>query len=336
MTYDIMLSIVFYICGCFYLFFGIYTLIPNFKSHINRRFLLLTLSMAAWAFAYSFSMSEPTAEAKAFWGAFSVFGWGVFYCFFLRFVLILTDNSFQFNKLRNRLLFYLPAYISIFLFAPFGYFADIQYELVPSEGGWGSFLSANIGQLWILLYSSVYIVLAVLLLIRWWRKIESHSPLKRYVSYFLISAIGPFFAGMITDVFSDVLGFYQIPRLTIVFLIFPTIFLFITLKKFGLLLERAKAEFFPKNLDNIQENRLRLLQTAAVMFTVGAAGSFFFRLFYRGKEFHNGVFTLLLCVDFGHMSIVYAVYSPKTYGPKYPLLDYQHNRHVFFHHERYV
>ena len=285
MKCDIVWSMIYYICGCFYMFFGIFTMISNAKSHINRRFLLTALSMAAWSFAYSFSMSEPSAEAKAFWNAFSVFGWGAFYCFFLRFVLILTDNSFQFNKLRNRLLFYLPAHISIFLFAPFGYFANIPYELVPSEGGWRSFLSANIGQIWIFLYSAVYVVTAVLLLVRWWRKIEPRTPLKRYVTHFLIATIGPFFAGMITDVFSDVMGLYQIPRLTIVFLIFPTIFLFIILTKFGLILERPKAEFIPEDLENIQENRLRLFQTAAAMFTIGAAGSFFSGYFIGGENF---------------------------------------------------
>ncbi|MGI6688930.1 MAG: EAL domain-containing protein [Christensenellales bacterium] len=285
MKYDIILSIIYYLCACFYTFFGFYTLISNFKSHINRRFLLITLSMAVWSFAYCFSISEPAAEARAFWGSFSVFGWGTFYALFLRLILIITDNGFQFNKLRNRVLFYLPALISIFLFAPFGYFANIKYELAPCDGGLISFLSANIGPIWIALYSAVYSVAAVILLVRWWKKIEPDNPLKRYVGYFIISTIFPFFAGATTDIFSDVLGLNQIPRLTIVFLVFSTFLLSVTLKKFGLLLGRTKREFFPQDPGSIQENRLHLFQSAALLFTFGAAGSFFSEYFIAGEPF---------------------------------------------------
>ncbi|MGI6691536.1 MAG: EAL domain-containing protein [Christensenellales bacterium] len=295
MKHDLILSIIYYLCGCFYMFFGIYTLHINSKSHINQRFLLLTLSMAAWSFAYSFSYSEPTAEARAFWNSFSVFGWGAFYSFFLHFALTLTNNRLL-NKPSKIVLFYLPALISIILFAPFGYFADIQYELVPSDSGLRDFLSANIGQIWIALYSTIYSVAAVILLVRWWKKIEPRMPLKRHVTYFLISIIVPFFMGSITDVFSDVIGLNQIPRLTIVLLVSPAVLLFTTLRKFGLLLERAKIEFFPQASGTMQEeSRLRLFQTAAAMFTIGAAGSFFSEYFIAGRSF-TSEFLLALVV----------------------------------------
>jgi hypothetical protein len=82
MDYNTLLAIIFFLCGSFYMFFGIYTIIFNTKSRTNQHFLLLTLSMAAWAFAYSFSISVPTTEASIFWKAFSVIGWGPFYSFF--------------------------------------------------------------------------------------------------------------------------------------------------------------------------------------------------------------------------------------------------------------
>ncbi len=81
---------IFYICGCFYMVFGLHTVAANVKSNVNRLFVTLTSSMAIWSFAYSISTSAPTAEASAFWQCFSVFGWGVFYSIFLHFVLILT------------------------------------------------------------------------------------------------------------------------------------------------------------------------------------------------------------------------------------------------------
>jgi len=287
MKHDIALSMIYYICGCFYMFFGFYIFARNPKSHINRLFLLITLSMAAWSFAYSFSTSEPTAEARAFWLSFSVFGWGAFYSFFLHFVLILTNSRLQLNTPSKTIIFYLPSIISIILFAPHGLFADVQYELIPSDTGWKDFFSQNIGSIWIILYYIIYSIPAFILLVRWWKKIEPHTPLKRSVTHFLISIIGPFLAGSVTDVFSDVLGLNQIPRLAIVFLIFPVIFMFITLKKFGLILERRKAKFIPNDVENILENRLRLFQTAAAMFTIGAAGSFFVEYYIGGKNFSD-------------------------------------------------
>ncbi|MGI6726684.1 MAG: EAL domain-containing protein [Christensenellales bacterium] len=295
MRHDIVLSAMYYICGCFYIFFGLYTLISNIKSHINRRFLLLTLSMATWSFAYCFSYSEPTAEASAFWNSFSVFGWGMFYSFFLHFVLILTNNSFRLKKPGVGILLYLPSVISIILFAPFGHFSEIQYELVPSGSGLGSFLSANIGQIWIALYSTVYSITAAVLLVRWWKTIDPPASLKRYITYFLISIIVPFFTGSITDIFSDVLGLEQIPRLTIVLLISPAILLSVTLRKFGLLLERTRAEFFPRDPGMIRESRLRMFHTAAAMFTIGAAGSFFSGYLVAGLSFARE-FSLALVV----------------------------------------
>ena len=312
MKNDIMLSIIYYICGCFYMFFGFYTLISNVKSHINRRFLFLTLSMAAWSFAFSFSTSEPTAEARAFWTSFSVFGWGIFYSFFLHFVLIFTNHRFQLDKPIKKILFYLPSLISIILYAPLGSFADKQFKLMPSDSGWKSFLSTNISALWIILYYTVYSVAAIILLVRWWKKIEPHTPLKRYVTRYLISSIGLFIVGSLTDTFDDVLGFNQTPKLAIVFLIFPTILLFITLKKFGLLLERAKAEFFPQDHGSIQENRLRLFQTATIMFTIGAAGSFFSGYFIGGGDFTSEFLLALVVWGLG-ISLLFIPYAAKKH-----------------------
>ncbi len=296
MEYDTMIAVMFYICGCFYVFFGVYTLITNKKSNISRQFLFLTLSMSVWAFAYSFSVSAPTLEASTFWNSLSVFGWGFFYGFFLHFALVLTKNTRHFKGLIKHLILYSPAIISIFLFAPFGYFSDIQYQLIPSSSGWRNFLAINIGQIWILLYSVTYSVTAVILLIRWWKTIESDSPLRRYVTYFLISIIVPFIFGFTTDLFSHVLGLTQMPKLGILFLIFPTILLFVTLRKFGVLLEIVKTEFHPLEGNVAQEeNRLHLFNIAAGLASVGALGSFLAEYFIAGENF-IGEFSLSLAL----------------------------------------
>ena len=54
-----------------------------------------------------------------------------------------------------------------------------------------------------------------------------------------------------------------------------------------MILERRKAKFIPNDVENILENRLRLFQTAAAMFTIGAAGSFFVEYYIGGKNFSD-------------------------------------------------
>ncbi|MGI6326553.1 MAG: EAL domain-containing protein [Saccharofermentanales bacterium] len=285
MSYSLIVSTAYYASGCFYLIFGTYAVAVNAKSHINRLFLLVTSSLAIWSFAYSLSNSAPTAEASAFWRCMSVFGWGFFHNLLLHFALILTKHRFQLNKPGRVILFYLPSVINVILFAPFGFLAEKQYEMVPSDFGWRNVLSANLGQAWINVYYISYTAVAVLLLIRWWKKIEPQTPLKRQVTHFLISILLPFVLGSITDILPGVLGLKQMPRNAIVLLMLPTVLLFRMLRKSGVLIERTRADAFRPDTDILpEEGRLRLFETAAAIFTIGAAGSLYSGYFMAGGD----------------------------------------------------
>ncbi|MGI6689415.1 MAG: EAL domain-containing protein [Christensenellales bacterium] len=276
MRYSLFMSTVYYVCGCFYLMFGVYAVASNTKSHHNRLFLLVTSSLAIWSLTYSIANSAPTAESSAFWRCMSVFGWSFFHSLLLHFVLILTNHRFQLNKPSRIILFYLPSLINVILFAPFGYLAEKQYEMVPSDFGWRNALPANIGQVWINVYYIIYTAIAVVLLIRWWRKLEPHTPLKRQVAYFLLSILLPFIVGSITDILPGMLGLKQVPRIAIPLMILPAAQLFIILRKSGVLLERAKIESLPPDSDMLpEEGRLRLFETAAAIFSIGALASLY-------------------------------------------------------------
>ncbi len=290
MKYSLLMSTIYYICGCFYMLFGIYTVSSNVRSSTNRLFMLMTSSMAIWSFAYAIANSAPTAEASAFWRCMSVFGWSFFHSLLLHFALILTNSRFQLDKPIKILIFYLPSFINIILFAPFGLLAEKQYEMVPSDFGWRNILPANMGQVWINVFYIVYSAAAVVLLIRWWKRMESHTPLKRQVTHFLLSIMLPFVVGTITDILPGVLGLRQSPKLTIPFLILPTTLLFITLKNFGVLIERSRTEFYPPKEDDLpEEDRLRLFETAGAIFLIGGVGSFYTGYFMAGGDLANEI-----------------------------------------------
>jgi diguanylate cyclase (GGDEF)-like protein len=280
MKYSPHLSLLYYLCGFFYMGFGTYAIDTNAKSYVNRLFVLAMSSTATWAFAYSISTSAPTAEASAYWRCMSVFGWGVFYSILLHFVLILTKTEIRISKWVLHTLIYLPAVINILLFAPFGYLAEKQYHMVKSDFGWVNILPGDSWRIWIALYYLVFAAASVLLLIRWWRNLEPQDPQKRLARNFLISVLFPFILGIATDTMPDILGIKYFPKLVVVFIILPVTMLSFTLRRSGLLLERPVEVFLPLKSDQIENtDRLRMFRTGASIFTAGSAVSFFIGYF---------------------------------------------------------
>ncbi|HHU49451.1 MAG TPA: hypothetical protein GXZ37_07010, partial [Clostridiales bacterium] len=289
MKYSLLVSTLYYICGFFYMIFGIYAIVSNAKSRTNRLFLITTGSMAVWSFTFSIAASAPTAEASAFWRCVSVFGWGVFYSLFLHFVLILTKTKSRLNKRMMFALIYLPAFINVVLFAPFGFLAvEKQYQMVQTDFGWVNMLPINMGGIWFIAYYSVFSITSIILLIRWWIKIKSHTPLKRQATYFLISILLPFFLGIATETLPNIIGITIFPQMVIIFMIVSVATLFLALRKFGILFERTNTEFLPLDSDILlEESRLRLFETVASIFTIGAVGSFFVGYFIAGENLAN-------------------------------------------------
>jgi diguanylate cyclase (GGDEF)-like protein len=275
MKYDVVIPIIFYICGCFYMVFGAYMLAVNVKSYVNRLYVMITSSLAIWAFAFSISISAPTAEVSAFEVSFSAFGWGVFYSLFLHFTLILTKTKIRLSKRMLYALIYIPALINIFLFGPFGYHAEEQYKMVWTDFGWLNATPLDIWEIWFIAYYLVFVIANLIVLIRWWIKIESSTRLKQQATYFLISILFPLFLGIATETVPVLLGTSYFPKLTIVFLIVPITTLFLASRKLGLLLERKKESIIFTTIERPMEgDRDRLFKMAAAIFTLGSALSF--------------------------------------------------------------
>ncbi|MGI6072728.1 MAG: EAL domain-containing protein [Lachnospiraceae bacterium] len=298
MKYSLYTSILYYLCGFFYMGFGTYAIETNAKSNVNRLFVLLMSSMGIWSFTFSISISAPTSEASVFWGCLSVLGWGVFYSIMLHFVIILTKIKIPFNKLILLAIIYLPAVINILLFAPFGLLAEKQFQMVQTDFGWINVLPINMGNIWFIAYYSVFTIVILILLIHWWKKIEPQDPQKRQATYFLISILFPLILGVATETIPDFLGKSAFPQLTVVFLIVPVTVLSSTLRKSGLLLERpAEVSLHLKNDLSADGDRLRMFRTVASVFTIGSAISFFIGYFGMKRTSREEIFlaaTLLL------------------------------------------
>ncbi|MGI6603438.1 MAG: putative bifunctional diguanylate cyclase/phosphodiesterase [Saccharofermentanales bacterium] len=82
----------------------------------------------------------------------------------------------------------------------------------------------------------------------------------------------------------------------VIFLLIPTMMLFIVLKQFELIVEREKCIYsFPEIEKNLDSDRLRLFQTASVMFMTGGAISFLIGFFgMQGKLEYELLLTAVL------------------------------------------
>jgi len=179
MKYASIISIIFHICSCVYVFIGAYVHVSNFKSRVNGLYLFLASSMSGWAFAYGIANSAPTAEASAYWRSFGILGLGAFYSVLLHFLLILTYDEKLSDK-RYRLIIlipiYLPAVINIALFSPFGLLADTQYIMVQSDFGWINVIPVNAGEIWLNSYCTLYLIASVALIAIWLKKKQRPKP----------------------------------------------------------------------------------------------------------------------------------------------------------------
>lgn len=307
MGHDVWLAVILYICGCFYLGFGLYAIFTNRKSLTNRLFLYLTISMAVWAFTFSIVVSSPTEEVAFFWQTLSVTGWGVFYSFLFHFILILTKfkSSFKYKKTIISLI-YLPSAINIVLFGPLGPLKNQMYQMIPSKFGWVNITPNFWANVWISVYYLTFTIASIVLIIIWIRKLEPQTLLKRRATHFLISVITAFVIGTSLDIIPDALGIGFVPRIAIIFLIPPILILFLLLKNSGLLFGKNKTVvIFPQSDADINKDRLRLFQTTALVFMIGGAATFLvgyfgikksleYELLLSSLLFLSGVFLMLL------------------------------------------
>ncbi len=293
MEYDTLLSIILYIGGCFYLFFGISGITSNFKSRTNRLFLYLTLLMSFWSLTLSIAISAPTEESSIFWMSMTVFGRGIFFSLLLHFIILLTKTTTRFKYKRLLIsLIYLPPVVNIILFGPFGFFKNEIYQMIPSKFGWIHIMPMGWMNIWLSLFYLTFTLIAVTLVIRWWFKLERGTVLKRHATLFLISVLSLLCFGFGLDILPDFIGTALIPKVSIIFLIFPILLLFVSLKTSGILLEKDKTVIrYPRSQHDRNRDRLRLFHTTSVLFMVGALASFMIGYFGMKKPIKQELIT---------------------------------------------
>lgn len=167
------ISLVFFLLAFIYLFIGIDIAKIKLKSHTNKIFFLICISLSIWSLGFSMEFSSKNVQAALFWRRISAIGWTTMYAFILHFIILLTKkNSILEKSSIFTIVFYLPLIINIYIFSISNTLTARQYNLVKSTFGWIDVSKNNIFDWFFYLYYGLYIIITAVMLWKWQEKLK--------------------------------------------------------------------------------------------------------------------------------------------------------------------
>lgn len=216
------ISIVFYLTFILYTCLGYFCLFLNKKERLNQVFFWLCLSYAIWSFAFAISNALNTVESVLIWRRIAALGWGSAFSFMVHFTLILTEQQDLLRSLRVRVAIYLPAVITIFVFALIPDLANAQYDLIQTPAGWGNIPINNGWDLFYNLYYLIFSLITLVCLIKWYR--TSSDRQKRQQAFWLLLAFSIAVAlGTGSEMIANNALTYKIPSLAPIIILIPVL-----------------------------------------------------------------------------------------------------------------
>jgi len=159
-----------------YIHMGVYAWKMGTWLKVNRVFFFFCLALAWWSFAITFSNAAPNAQAAEYWHKLSSPGWAFASALVLHFALALTGEDGLLKKWWIYAVIYLPG--TVFTIKSMNSLL-VTGGFVLTAYGWGTVEAVgSAGSPWndvFSLYYVGYLVLSIVLIIRWGRR----SRLKR-------------------------------------------------------------------------------------------------------------------------------------------------------------
>ncbi|WMJ87363.1 diguanylate cyclase [Anaerocolumna sp. MB42-C2] len=189
-----------------YLFVGFNTYKLNKKSRDGFLFLLLTLSLSVWSFAYSFAYTAESNLVFSVWMKVSAIGWCTFPTLVLFLVLSITNNPVLDNTIYKVLISF-PAFFLIFM----------EVYLLGPTVGTSDFLYRffNYGDS---IYSNSYVILSIILIYQWGKK-SNKSIQKKQARIIIITGVIPFLIDIFTQTILPRILHIDLPNVTQIFVL---------------------------------------------------------------------------------------------------------------------
>ncbi len=229
----LLVSLIFFLIGGSYIFFGSDIILINSKEKSYRVFFVLCVFLSVWAVAFALAVSAPDMEACLFWRRVSALGWGTFPGILLHYFLILTERDKLLKQWWVYLLIYTPAAGLIYVFSLSRDLAIIQYNFVRTAYGW---LNVPANNFWDRGYDVYYFggILMVLVMLMEWTRNNPNQQQKKQGRFILWCFSVSFGVAILFRVFSQLLAFTAVLQILPNIMYIVTLCIFYSIKKYGL------------------------------------------------------------------------------------------------------
>lgn len=195
----IVIAGLFYMAALVCVLVGLYLLYINIDTLLNRLGFLLCCSLSCWCVGAARSLIALDIADSLVWRRFAAIGVGTFFCFFLHYIIVLTDRE---NFLKNgwtTFAIYIPSIIVVYFFALYKKTTTQIYHLEKTPIGWIS----TSGFDWWMIFFYTYIISFMgvgLYMIYKWKTDRTKTDTKKQATLILASSVIFFTVGIIAEV----------------------------------------------------------------------------------------------------------------------------------------
>ena len=226
---------VYFIAGIFYLYIGMATHHYNTAGKPNRLFLVICIDLAVWAMLLAMMNAVNDAETATSFRIYATLCWSFLYSLLLHFALVLTTKDRNTKKLLSRLIIYIPAFFSIYLY----FFTSpvTSTDIVKIPFSWAYLNPTGRGFLWdnlFTIYYITYLLLTILVLYRWGRQSKIMRE-KHQAKIIIITMLAVIALGSVTDVILPNLRMPLLPPLSVFFILISVLGMWYSIQKHRLM-----------------------------------------------------------------------------------------------------
>ncbi|MBI4857386.1 MAG: EAL domain-containing protein [Acetobacterium woodii] len=300
MMLQIQISMLFYLTFILYVCLGFFCLFLNNKERLNQVFFWLCMSYAVWAFAFAISNSLNDIESVLIWRRIAALGWGSAFSLMLHFMLVLTEKHVLLRSSKVLIVIYLPAVITISVFALFPDLANAQYNLVQTGAGWGNIPINNFWDIFYNLYYLSFSLITLVVLFNWYRTTLDRQ--KQQQAFWLLLAFSVSVAlGTASEMLANNLLSYKIPSIAPILILIPVMAFAYDIWKYKLLMPEVENKTVKLSEILSNDAHLALFRYIAIVFVVISIlnlGHFFFHptVLWRGMLISTINLALGLCI----------------------------------------
>lgn len=267
-----LLSLMFSLSFCIYIFWGIYVIKVNPKGNVNRIFLAVSISLGMWSFGYSMISLSTDIETALFWKRFSAVGNMFLFSTVLHFVLLLANKDASVKQIKLFWLIHIPAFINVYIFSFSSTMASIQYNMMKIDYGWIDIPVNNVWSFQYYFYSVLYMSSCIIIIGKW-KKYFKNEEVSKQANLFLLTFIGALIMAIFTNSVVSSMFENPLPQVTPLFGLVPVWAMYHSVRYYNVLnVKKIKKEEMIVNED--QQKRIFINLSFAIC--IGAILSFTF------------------------------------------------------------